>query len=93
MRLSWHRGCLALGVSALAVLLMGALLGAGIAAHTIVLPTVLIRTDTIWVGDLCRATQSSTIQYIQHCPPGYTLDVLVYRGETLRHYTLLHLAH
>lgn len=91
MRFSWHHGCLILGASALVVLLLGALLGIGVVAHVIVPPTVLVRSDVIWVGDLCRATQSSTIQYIQPCPPGYTLDLLVYRGETLKHYTLLHL--
>ena len=91
MRLFWRRrrpllaGCLLLGLLA-----VGWLCGVGGAARAIVLPTVLVRTDWIWVGDLCRATQSSTIMYVQPCAPGYTVDVVIY-GRVPRHYTLLRL--
>ena len=60
------------------------------AARALVLPTVLVRTNWIWVGDLCRATQSSTIMYVQPCAPGYTVDFVIY-GHTPRHSTLLRL--
>jgi hypothetical protein len=63
---------------------------AGLFSHAIVLPSVLVRTDQFWIGDLCRATQSSTLQYVQPCAPGYTVDLLIY-GRSMRHYTLLHL--
>jgi len=66
------------------------LCGLGGAARAIMLPSVLVRTDWIWVGDLCRATQSSTIMYAQPCAPGYTVDVVI-NGRAARHYTLLRL--
>jgi len=78
-------GCLLLGL-----LVACSLLGVGGTARAIVLPSVLVRTDWMWVGDLCRATQSSTIMYAQPCAPGYTVDVVIY-GRVAHHYTLLRL--
>jgi hypothetical protein len=78
-------GCLLLGLLAAC-----SLLGLAGTARAIMLPTVLVRTDWLWVGDLCRATQSSTILYVQPCAPGYTVDVVIY-GRAPHHYTLLRL--
>jgi hypothetical protein len=91
MRLLWRRGCLTLAMCLLIGLLaMCGLLGVGITTRAIRLPSVLVSTDWIWIGDLCRATQSSTIMYAQLCSPGYTVDVVLY-GRPIRHYTLLRL--
>src|SRR3712207_1473980 len=87
----WHRGCSALTVSLFIVLLVAcSLLTLGVSTHAIELPSVLIRTDRMWIGDLCRATQSSVVQYTQQCSPGYTVDVILY-GQSMRHYTLVQL--
>jgi hypothetical protein len=91
MRVLWRWGgralaaCLLLGL--LAVCGLGGMAGA---ARPIVLPSELVSTEWIWVGDLCRATQSSTIMYAQPCTPGYTVDVVIY-GRVPRHYMLLRL--
>jgi hypothetical protein len=89
--LLWRRSGRALVVCLLLGLLTVCQLGdVGGIARAIVLPSVLVRTNWIWVGDLCRATQSSTIMYAQPCTPGYTVDVVIY-GRVPRHYTLLRL--
>ena|SRR6476659_8466565 len=87
----WHRSCGLLIIGGLVGLLVACgVLASGLRSHTIVLPSVLVHTDQFWVGDLCRATQSSTIQYVQQCAPGYTVDLVVY-GRSMQHYTLLQL--
>ncbi len=91
MRLVWRRGRLALAACLLiGALVMCALLGVSVTTRAIVLPSELVRTNWIWIGDLCRATQSSTIMYAQPCSPGYTVEVVIY-GRPIRHYTLLRL--
>ena len=87
---SWrYRGCLALMSGVLICFLSGcALLGLGVATHAIVLPSVLVHNDLLWVGDLCRATQTSAAQYMQQCSRGYTVDVIVY-GPSMQHYTVV----
>jgi hypothetical protein len=90
-RLLWRRGGRALAACLLLGLLAVCRLGdVGGTARAIVLPSVLLRTNWIWVGDLCRATQSSTIMYAQPCTPGYTVDVVIY-GRVPRHYMLFRL--
>lgn len=92
MRLLWRRSGRALAAGLLVGLLAVCcgLANMGGTAHAIVLPSVLVRTSWIWVGDLCRATQSSTIMYAQPCTPGYNVDVVIY-GRVPRHYTLFRL--
>ena len=91
MRLPRRRGCVLLITGGLVGLLVACgIFRLGLISHSIVLPSVLVRTDQLWIGDLCRATQSSAVQYVQPCAPGYTVDLLIY-GRTLRHYTLLQL--
>ena len=91
MRLVWRRSRLALAACLLiGSLVLCALLGVGVTTRATVLPSVLVRTNWIWIGDLCRATQSSTIMYAQPCSPGYTVEVVIY-GRPIRHYTLLRL--
>jgi hypothetical protein len=87
----WHRSCSVLTAGLLIVLFVAcSLLILGVSTHAIELPSVLIRTEMIWIGDLCRATQSSAVQYTQQCAPGYTVDVVVY-GQSIHHYTLVQL--
>ena len=89
MRLQRYRGCLVLiGGVLICFLSACALLGLGVATHAIVLPSVLVHNDMLWVGDLCRATQSSAVQYMQQCSPGYTVDVIVY-GRSTQHFTVV----
>src|SRR5262245_29426411 len=87
----WRRGCVLLMIGGLVSLLVACgILRSGLRSHSIVLPSVLVHTDQFWVGDLCRATQSSALQYLQPCAPGYTVDLIVY-GRSMQHYTLLQL--
>ena len=91
MRSQWYRSCLVLIGGLLTVLLVAcSLLSLGVFTHAIELPSVLMHTDRLWVGDLCRATQNSAVHYMQQCSPGYTVDVVVY-GRSMQHYTLIQL--
>ena len=91
MRSQWYRSCSVLTGGLLTVMLVAcSLLSLDVSTHAIELPSVLVHTDRLWVGDLCRATQNSALQYTQQCAPGYTVDVLVY-GRSMHHYTVVQL--
>jgi hypothetical protein len=89
IRSQWHRSCLVLMTGMLAGLIVAcSLLSLAVSTHAVALPSVLVHTDWLWVGDLCRATLNSAIQYTPQCSPGYTVDVIVY-GRSMQHYTVV----
>ena len=69
MRLQWYRSCSVLIGGLLTVMLVAcSLLSLGVSTHAIELPSVLVYTDRLWVGDLCRATQNSAYNTRSNAP-------------------------